>query len=362
MKILYIHYSLGAGGAERLLVDLANRMAMNPRNDVSILTVYDINIPGKGHFLSELSDNIKFLNLHRSKGISFANIIDVWKIITSEKPDIVHAHCSFWLIMLPAIFYRKPRYVMTIHSLVQRWASGKISRAITKFLYRDKVQAVTISKACHQSYIDYYHWDNDITIDNGRENVKLTEQLGKVSQFIGKLRKNPKTPIFIHVARHHPVKNHERMFKTFCRLTDEGIDYQLIVVGDKYDEYLNKYKEHPNIHLVGKKGNVGDYLSQADYFVLTSDKEGLPITLLEAMSLGVIPICTPAGGVVDVIHDGVNGYMSIEIDDEYYYQSVKRALIERGKISRAQIIADFQNKYSMKICANKYYKVYKELL
>ena len=362
MKILYVHYSLGAGGAERLFVDLANRMAMDPENDVSLLTVWDINIPGKDHFLSELSDNINFLNLHRRKGISLANMIDIWKIIVSEKPDIVHVHCSFWLITLPAIFYRKSRYVMTIHSLVQRWASGKINHAVSKFLYRDKVQAVTISKACHQSYVDYYHLDNDVTIDNGREDVKCTELRGEVSDFIDKLKKCPNTPIFIHVARHHPVKNHERMFKTFCRLTDEGLDYQLIVVGDKYDDYIDKYKGHPNIHLVGKMDNVGDYMSLADYFVLTSDMEGLPITLLEAMSLGVIPICTPAGGVVDVVHDGVNGYMAPKIDDEMFYQSVKRALAERGKISKDHIIEDFKKKYSMKICADRYYKLYKDIL
>lgn len=362
MKILYVHYALGAGGAERLLVDLANRMAMDSENDVSLLTVCDINIPGKDHFLSELSDNIKFLNLHRFKGISLANMIDVWKIVVSEKPDIVHAHCSFWLVTLPAIFYRKSHYVTTIHSLVQRWASGKLNHVISKFLFKGKVQAVTISKACHQSYVDYYHLDNDVTIDNGREDVKRTERLSEVSHFIDSLKTYPDTPIFIHVARHHPVKNHERMFKTFGRLTDEGIDYQLIVVGDKYDDYIDKYKDHPNIHLVGKKDNVGDYMSLADYFVLTSDKEGLPITLLEAMSLGVIPVCTPAGGVVDVINDGDNGYMASDVDDEMYYQTVKRALAERGKISRDHIIEDFKEKYSMKICADKYFKVYKDLL
>lgn len=362
MKILYLHYSLGAGGAEQFLVDLANRMALNPENKVSILTILDSSNSSMSHFLPELSKNVEFINLHKRKGISLANMIEVWRKICKEKPDIVHVHCSFWLIIFPAIFYRKAHYVMTIHNLVERWADGMVNRIISNWLYKDKVLAVTISQACHRSYYAYYNRDNDITIDNGREPVKLSDRYDDVKRQIESIKCNPKTSVFVHVARNHPQKNHNRLFNTFTRLTTEGNDVLLIVVGDKYDGYIKKYKSYSNILFVGKKKNVGDYLAVADFFTLSSDIEGLPISLLEAMSLGVIPICTPAGGIVDVIHDGVNGYMSTEIDDELYYQCVKRALKERGKISRAQIIDDFQNKYSMKICADKYYKVYKGLL
>lgn len=359
MKILYIHFSLGAGGAERFLVDLANRMATNYNNEVTVLTVFDSNDPSRIHFLPELSNKIRFINLHQKKGISLKSIIGIWKTIKRIKPNVVHAHCSFWLILFPAIFYRKPSYVMTIHSLVQRWAPSKLSRKLTYWLYKDKVQAVTISQVCHQSYIDYYHMDNDIIIDNGRESIKPSNKINAIEKYITALKKSNDTPVFVHIARHHPVKNHERLFKTFCRLSEEGIDFQLIVIGDRYEKYLEKFQNHPNIHLVGKQENIGDYLFFADYFVLTSDKEGMPITLLEAMSLGITPVCTPAGGIVDVIEDGKNGYMPSKIDDELYYQTVKRALLERHKISRQYIIDTYESKYSMGICAEKYNNVYK---
>lgn len=359
MKILFVHYSLGAGGAERFIVDLANNMVMTPENEVVMLTILDSDDPTKVHFLPELSKRIRFENLHSKKGISLRNMLAVWKTIVKEKPDVVHVHCSFWMIILPAIFYRKPRYVMTIHNLVQRWAQGKINRVISSWLYKDKVQPVTISEACHQSYTDYYHRSNDVTIDNGCAPVKITEKCEDIKRYVASLKTNSSTPVFVHVARNHPQKNHDRLFKAFIRLAESGFDYLLLVIGDKYEKYINEYANNNKIQFVGKVNNVGDYLTAADFFTLSSDMEGLPIALLEAMSLGVIPICTPAGGCKDVIQDGENGYVPAAIDDELYYESLKRALEERRKINKQIIIEDFQNKYSMKLCADKYYKVYK---
>ena len=69
-------------------------------------------------------------------------------------------------------------------------------------------------------------------------------------------------------------------------------------------------------------------MSLADYFVLSSDFEGLPLTLIEAMSMGITPICTPAGGVVDVIKDGKT-YPSICITKEFYPRIFKTRVINK---------------------------------
>ena len=86
----------------------------------------------------------------------------------------------------------------------------------------------------------------------------------------------------------------------------EFLNFLLIVLGDKYHHWTDKLKGSQRICLLGLKENVGDYMAAADYYVMSSDWEGLPITLLEAMSMGVIPVSTPAGGVADVIKDGTN--------------------------------------------------------
>ena len=361
MKILEIVFSLTSGGAERFVVDLCNRYSKDTSNEIILLTLLDMNKFGNGHYLHDLSRNVRHINTNGLRGYSLKNLWMTYRIIKREKPDVVHAHCGILVLFLPSVFYRKIVYVHTIHSLVQRYSPGKIKTVISRFLYKKGlVIPITISKICHQSYYDFYGLSNDIQIDNGREQLVLTDLFPKVREEIDGYIKKQDTPIFIHVARHHPVKNHERLFKTFEKLEKENVDFQLIVIGDNYGELEKKYRNSKHIHLLGAKNNVGDYMSLADFFVLTSDAEGLPITLLEAMSLGVIPVCTPAGGVVDVIRNGENGFLSKEIDDDMFYDSVCQALNNRQLINKENIINEFKSKYSMETCATRYYKVYQQ--
>lgn len=67
-------------------------------------------------------------------------------------------------------------------------------------------------------------------------------------------------------------------------------------------------------------------MAKADGMCLPSVWEGLPITLLECLAVGCIPICSPVGGVVDVITDGKNGLLSKSSCEEDYYQTMLRFL------------------------------------
>ena len=67
-------------------------------------------------------------------------------------------------------------------------------------------------------------------------------------------------------------------------------------------------------------------MSQCLGMCLPSIWEGLPVTLLEALSVGCIPICSPVGGIPDVVKDGENGYLSVSCGEEDYYSTMKRFL------------------------------------
>ena len=53
-----------------------------------------------------------------------------------------------------------------------------------------------------------------------------------------------------------------------------------------------------------------------DAYALCSSYEGMPISLIEAIGVGCIPVCTPVGGIVDVVHNGENGFLSDGIGEE----------------------------------------------
>lgn len=361
MRILELNFHLGGGGASRLMTDLCNQYASDFENCVTLVSVVDPNTAGNDFisFKSDLSSAVNYIALNKKSGLSISSLWDIYKLIKKVQPDVVHLHANILLLLLPAILYKRANYVHTIHTLVTRQYPDGFVKRVADWLYRKRyVIPVTISKECHESYKNCFGRQEDILITNGRDALKTTDKISVVKNELTNLGVKVGMPIFLHVSRHHPVKNHDRMFKTFKRLSAEGIDYHLIVIGDHYDEYEDELKGHKQIHLVGPKTNIGDYMSFADYFVLTSDKEGLPLSLLEAMSMGVIPICTPAGGIKDVIRNAQNGFMAKEVSDEAFYYAVKQALDEKDKISRDAIIKEYSEKYSVEVCARHYLNVY----
>lgn len=361
MKILQLALSLGAGGAERIAVSLCNRFAANADNEVILVSILDESVPRNIHYLKDLSSNVRFVNLHCKTGLQIKAIWRVLRTIKKERPDVVHCHTHAVILLFPTLLIPEVHYFHTIHNMSEKIMarSGFLKRVIMNYLFkRNKVNPITISEACHLSYYDTFRISNDICISNGSEPLAITEDAESVKREIERIKNSPDTIVFIHVARHNPQKNHDKLFRTFLRLEDEGERCILIVLGEHYDSWKEKLKDSKSIFLLGAKKNVGDYMAQADFFVLSSDYEGLPMTLLEAMSMGVTPISTPAGGVVNVIKDGINGYMTKGFDDDEFYRKVKYAIKERNSISRDNIVTDYQKHYSMEVCAKNYYNLY----
>jgi glycosyltransferase involved in cell wall biosynthesis len=365
MKILQLTASLGGGGAERIAVSLCNRFAANKDDEIVLVSILDDSVPENVFYIKDLSPKVRLINLHCNRGLQTKAIWGVYNIIKKERPDIVHSHDIPPLLLFPTLIIHKVCYMHTLHNMVQRIVdnSNIPIRIIMNYLFRcNKVKPITISKTCHQSYYNTYKQKNDICIVNGSEPLKITENFESVKEITEGLKNHSETTVFVHVARHHPQKNHDRLFSTFLRLEREGECFILIVLGEHYESWKTKLKDSKRIFLLGAKNNIGDYMAQADFFVLSSDYEGLPMSLIEAMSMGVVPISTPAGGVVDVIEDGITGYLTKTFDDEEFYLKVKQALYEKGKISSEVIKKHFEKYFSMETCAKNYYETYRSLI
>lgn len=359
MKILQLTYHLTAGGAERFVVDLCNELSANKENEVYLVVIKDDKIPENRHYLGELSPNVNYVCLGCKKGLSLECIRKIYGAIKRIKPDIVHTHTNLIPIFLPAFLLRKPKYVHTMHTLANR-AGSKYFHSIEHFLYKKRVQAVTISSLNNSSYKEFYGLKNSICINNGCPTKKTTDKFEEARKEIELLKNGEDIPVFIHVARYHPVKNQQMLFSVFNRLASENHKFLLLVLGDGFEksELIEEIKTD-KIKLLGLKQNVGDYLACADYFVLTSKIEGLPISLIEAMSLGVIPICTPAGGIVDVIDNKKNGYITEDFEEESLYEYIKNATEGNSTVKKEYVIDSYINNYTMKKCADEYHFLYK---
>ncbi|MCE0493802.1 glycosyltransferase family 4 protein [Vibrio salinus] len=114
--------------------------------------------------------------------------------------------------------------------------------------------------------------------------------------------------IIINIANTSTVKNQTHLIEAFNKLSNK--DTLLIIIGDRRDNYVNLKNEieksyrKKDIFYLGPKSNteVLQYLACSHIFCLTSQYEGLPISLLEAMSLGNVPVCYSVGGIPNVVN------------------------------------------------------------
>ena len=116
------------------------------------------------------------------------------------------------------------------------------------------------------------------------------------------------------------------MCNAFKRLIEDGNDVHLIIAGAIQDEIIfSRLKPYwcSRITYLGSRSDILEIFRTADFMLLPSKWEGMPMTLLEAMSQGCVPICSPVGGIPSVIVNLQNGILSTDYSEDSIYEALK---------------------------------------
>lgn len=121
-------------------------------------------------------------------------------------------------------------------------------------------------------------------------------------------------PTIASVGELRTNKNHAAVIRALALLRKQGTDAQYVIcgVGDQKDNLLMLARElgvDDRVHLLGLRDDVIDILRLVDIYVHPSFKEGLSMSIMEAMACGLPVIATCNGGPKDLIPDGVGGYL-----------------------------------------------------
>lgn len=351
-----------SGGIEAIVCNLVNEMSK--AHDVTLCTIFQ---PTEDDvFYRKLDENVKKITIGKKHfGFSIKEIWKIYRVISQGHYDVVHIHgCFQYYFLAIALLHSKVKFVYTIHSDARKenqawdWRLFKLK----KYMFAHRwMWPVTISEASQQSFEELYHCKSHL-IFNGIAKNKTELSNNNV---INRLRKSKDTKVFIHAGRISKPKNQLVLCRVFKQLVANGKDVVLVIAGSPEEkaiyESIKPYFSDRIIYL-GERNDIAELMSHADAFCLPSLWEGLPVTLLEALSVGCIPICSPVGGIVNVIESGKNGLLSKDSSESEYLKTVNAFLNmtdDEQALMKESALKSFE-KYDIKNCAYQYLKVYSE--
>ncbi len=355
-----MHPSMAGGGIEAMICGLVNEMAKT--NEVTLCTIFEVD--KNNVFERKLSPSVHRKTLGKIQpGFSVKEVFKIYQFIKDGSYDVVHIHGFFYYYAM-AVFmlHRKVRFIYTVHSDAAKENSAWDRRflALKQFAFKHKyIHPVTISRESKRSFSEFYGIDSTL-IYNGIPDYSCECHMEKLKGY----RFTEQTLLFFHPGRISEPKNQLVLVKAFNRLIKEKCDVVLLIAGAKQDlqiwSDIEPYLSERIVYL-GERSDVRDLLAEADAFCLPSIWEGMPVTLLEALSVGCIPICSPVGGIPEVVVDGENGFLSENSSEAAYCDTLKRFLqCNRADISamRKKCLATF-NGFRITEVAKKYLDVYK---
>lgn len=356
MKIIEIIPHLASGGAERFVVDLCNQLS--GRNEVFLICICPLE-NGFGFYKHELYPSVRLIPLNVHIADKFKIMSQLSKVIMDIRPDIVHTHLSSVnYIPYARCRNRYAKFYHTVHNDASKEA-GRFS-FIRKFFFKKHwIEPVTISIESQNSFRNFYKMDS-ARIDNGRSLPQTIEVSDRVIAEFTRYKPSDETKVIVCLARIVPEKRQVLLAQIAARLKSEGYDFSILFIGNNslYPELSNQLLSYRNeyCHILGERKNPLEYLALADAFCLFSQYEGLPISLIEALGVGCIPVCTPVGGIPNLVVSGENGILAADISEESCYNALKTFLSMDEAVCKKmrQMAKKSFRPFDMVHCAEKY--------
>lgn len=304
MKILYVITGLGQGGAERVVCDLANSM-FEKGHEVKITYL-------TGSVLTKpIHSEIELININLNSLMSLPLAYQkLSKVIKSYQPDIVHAH------MIHAnLFTRLVRIITPIKKLICTAHSANEGGKIRMFLYRitHSLSDITtnVSNFASNAYVEKkaVPINGITTVYNGVNfnNFKY-DNLARFS-IETEFYLESSTKIILAVGRFHYAKNYPNLLSAIKILKEKYLlPFKLLIAGDgelriEIEQLIHQLDLSNEVILLGRRNDIPKLMSACDVFVLSSDYEGLPTVLIEAMACQAHVVSTDVSGAHEIINN-----------------------------------------------------------
>lgn len=291
--ICYIDIMASTGGAQRVMKNLVSYLI---EKDYCVILVNDFDVGNKNSF--DIPDKVKRIFLRKDNSgnpikKNIERIIRLRELVKREKPDIILSFLGAPNIraVLSTIGLNIKKIISVRNDPRYEYGKGVINKFAINLLFT-QVDGCVFQTDDAKKYFNY------------KLQSKSRVILNPVDKVFFNTKRADSCAGIVTIGRLEDQKNHKLLIQAYSNLLkkEKGID-DLYIYGDgslrgELRDLIDKNGLQNKVHLLGKVSNVADILSKSKLFILSSDFEGLPNVLMEAMACGTPVISTdcPCGG------------------------------------------------------------------
>jgi glycosyltransferase involved in cell wall biosynthesis len=362
LRVAHVIRVFSYGGAEVLLRECFAHPYFK-EHDQSDLYILDHKKLG---LVEEVKPNVN--SIHYYKITTWKFIIAYAKFlrhIIKDKYDVVHTHLPVagWMTIPAKLFNRKTKFIYSEHNLVSFYTKYNYYLSGLTYSFFDCIIPVSheVSEVIKQSEKGlFFKTKKSVTILNGIN----TDKFSNAHRNTENLYENFTVGL---VARFRPQKRVDKWAEVAAAVNRINPGIKFLMVGDGPDDEMlrNKINElnmQGKIELPGMLSDTASAYKRIDTFLLTSDFEGLPLAIMEAMSTGCVPVVSNVGGIKQLQFDGF-GYKF----DEFNAEDIAKVIVayasnkERFKNESVKARAFVEANYSLTKQVHEIVDLYKDV-
>lgn len=359
MKILFVSGNMCNGGAQRVIANVSNSLA-EKGYDIRLLLF------SRNEKEYPISDKVKITALGKtfeeySQISSLSRMKLIRNYLKETKPDVAVGFLEGGYALFLSSFGLRMKKVSSARINPQHIMTAKGLRAEINRRWFFSSDAVVLQTASQKEYVPEKIKRKSVIIANPVPQYVLE---GKCESY------NEKCRNLIMVGRLDEQKNYPMAFRAIQIVKKQYSDVHLDVFGKGVlDEELSRMLEEmeltENVSMCGWTQNTLEEYRKHDMFLMTSDMEGMPNALMEAMAVGLPCVSTDCEtGPADLIEDGINGYLVPVNDHELLAEKIikfmEMTFEERFDIAQ-KAHRTISEKFNIEIITAKWEKVFKDL-
>jgi len=263
--------------------------------------------------------------IHNFK-VRFQTLRNIWK---NDKPEVILAFLgknNLMAIATSALL--QTRVVVSVRGEPTMEYEGRLMQFLAKWLFRHADGVVLQTKQA----LDFF------PRAVRKKSVILPNPLNPL--FLQKEPTAEKENLIVAAGRLDDNKNHAMLIHAFAKIATEYPNMKLVIYGEgecraQLEELIQQKELTERISLPGSVTDIAERIGKARIFALTSNTEGMPNSIMEAMALGVPVVSTdcPCGGPATLIQDGVNGLL-VPVGDAYALADAFRQILSNAELER----------------------------